>query len=220
MTIELCVSHHNEDLSWLKLQPYNYTVYSTQGIPINTFPNVAQEASKYLRHIVNRYDSLSDFTFFLHGHRRSYHMKTPIDIFLKTVKLKNGYRNINTTEILSWKDVVNKYPTFFRIHQYNVLRMPEIGKIIGKDYLMPELWKSRHCGQFYVTAELIKQYPKSVYQDLLDFCSTYPTDVDKYPFLIGKNKSDLFDKIEGPRLNAYVFEACWHAIFTNRLIDL
>ncbi len=78
--IEMIISRYNEDLEWLKDDPflnYNYIVYNkgintdfykssklTQIIPLD---NVGREVHTYLYHIINNYDRLKDITIFLPG---------------------------------------------------------------------------------------------------------------------------------------------------------
>ena len=78
--IELVVSRYNEDLEWLKNEPFNdikITIYN-KGINNNyinlpniikteKLPNVGREIHTYLYHIINNYDNLADMTVFLPG---------------------------------------------------------------------------------------------------------------------------------------------------------
>lgn len=65
------MSRYNEDLRWLGRVPkdirrsvYDKRNASSGGIAL---PNEGREAHTYLHHIVSRYDSLSDITFFCQG---------------------------------------------------------------------------------------------------------------------------------------------------------
>ena len=72
--IELVVAHYAENLNWLRNLPAGLTrtVYdkSPAGLvdgPAIPLPNVGREAHTYLHHLVNRYDSLPDWTIFCQG---------------------------------------------------------------------------------------------------------------------------------------------------------
>ena len=64
---ELVVAHYHEDLAWLPHSPVRPTVYTKGGEAIPDavpLPNVGREAHTMLWHIVNRWESLADWTFF------------------------------------------------------------------------------------------------------------------------------------------------------------
>lgn len=71
---ELIVAHYTEDLNWLRNLPAGLqkTVYTkgpnpTADLPATPLPNVGREAHTYLHHLVNRYDSLAEWTIFCQG---------------------------------------------------------------------------------------------------------------------------------------------------------
>lgn len=71
---ELVIAHYIENLNWLRNLPAGLatTVYTKgpdeQSEHKATFlPNVGREAHTYLHHIVNRYDSLAEWTIFCQG---------------------------------------------------------------------------------------------------------------------------------------------------------
>jgi hypothetical protein len=82
-TFETCVilvARYNEDLNWLKEEPFNkyeYVVYN-KGHNEDYYKsdkfkyeikleNVGREGHSYLKYIIDHYDKLDDFTFFLPG---------------------------------------------------------------------------------------------------------------------------------------------------------
>ena len=72
--LELVVAHYQENLNWLRRVPATIrkTVYSKSEtlstIPnVSSLPNVGREAHTYLHHLVDRYDSLADYTIFCQG---------------------------------------------------------------------------------------------------------------------------------------------------------
>lgn len=72
--LELVVAHYTENLNWLRNLPTGVqkTVYTKSSEPITEhttipLPNIGREAHTYLHHLVNRYDSLADWTIFCQG---------------------------------------------------------------------------------------------------------------------------------------------------------
>lgn len=70
-TLELVVARYQEDLAWLRRVPRSVrvTVYDKGGgTPgARTLPNLGRESHTYLHHLVERYDSLADWTVFCQG---------------------------------------------------------------------------------------------------------------------------------------------------------
>lgn len=71
---ELVVAHYTENLNWLRNLPAGLaiTVYTKgsdgQSEPkVTPLPNVGREAHTYLHHIVDRYNSLAEWTIFCQG---------------------------------------------------------------------------------------------------------------------------------------------------------
>lgn len=76
---ELVVARYREDLAWLRKRPANLhvTVYDKSGqqdtgtrsgsVLVSPLPNVGREAHTYLHHLVNRYDTLAEWTIFCQG---------------------------------------------------------------------------------------------------------------------------------------------------------
>ncbi len=77
MSIEICTSHFNEDLEWLKKSPWPVSiVHHEGGAPVDytyIIPNVGFEVTSYLKYIIERYDSLPDYVAFIHGHETAFH---------------------------------------------------------------------------------------------------------------------------------------------------
>ena len=83
----LVVCRYGEDLDWLRYQPHPAVVYEKHrdrvaqaglhGVPRNT----ANEASAFLKFIVDYYDNLPEVMVFLHGHRYAYHQEDVLPVF-------------------------------------------------------------------------------------------------------------------------------------------
>jgi hypothetical protein len=74
----LVVAAHDDDLEWLKLQPFQPVVMvkgRPEGTPNNIPMNWGREASSYLQFILEHYDNLPPRMVFMHGHNTSWHLK-------------------------------------------------------------------------------------------------------------------------------------------------
>jgi len=68
------VAHYKENIDWLKnVRNMKTCVISRQGMAPGIPPNRGNEASAYLEYIIHNYDTLSDYTVFVHGHRSDWH---------------------------------------------------------------------------------------------------------------------------------------------------
>lgn len=87
-TLELCIAHFNEDLSWLSSSASNCSVYSKGEPPADPeafanstrLPNIGRETHTYLTHIVRNYDSLPHVTLFLQGNIHDINEGTPAHV--------------------------------------------------------------------------------------------------------------------------------------------
>lgn len=87
-TVELCIAHFNEDLSWLAPFSSNCSVYSKGSSPedtitfahANRLPNIGRETHTYLTHITQNYDSLPHVTLFLQGNIHDINEGTPAHV--------------------------------------------------------------------------------------------------------------------------------------------
>lgn len=67
---DFVIAKYKEDISWVKnIKNSRVFIYDKSGdndVYIN-LPNIGREAHTYLKHIINNYENLSDFTCFLQG---------------------------------------------------------------------------------------------------------------------------------------------------------
>ena len=97
--VQLVVATYDEDLSWVRQQPYPAVVYEKRdpdasglhGVPRNT----ANEASAFLKFIVDYYDALPRAMVFLHGHRYAYHMEDVLGLLADLDVASFDYCNLN-----------------------------------------------------------------------------------------------------------------------------
>ena len=72
------VAHYTEDLSWLSQiakEKYKVCLVSKTKRDADIYQpeNFGVEASAYLSYIINNYDSIDEYTIFVHGHECSWH---------------------------------------------------------------------------------------------------------------------------------------------------
>jgi len=158
------IAHYNEDTKWTKNIKYPFTIISKEGIPQETSPNKGNEASCYLQYIFENYETLSDYTIFIHAHRTSWHSKENMDETINTLSFIKEYCNINSPVTLD---------SYSNTYQVMPMIIENIGKIIGKDIPINKL-KYKPAAQFYVKKDLILQYSKDIYIKLYRFLQEIP----------------------------------------------
>jgi hypothetical protein len=114
--VELVVSRYNEDLEWLKNEPYtkydvivynkgpNYDFYKAPNIKkIIQLENVGREGHTYLHHIIHNYADLPDLTVFLPGSLQLEHKTNSATSIFEQIpnrskSIMTCYGNIYSTE--------------------------------------------------------------------------------------------------------------------------
>jgi len=172
-----CISHYNENLSWIQnLRNHGFQkifIGSKTLAPIYISKNVGQEASIYLKYIVDNYNSLDEFTVFLHGHEHAWHQsKDIVSLILDAMQEMNAQQvflkslnNYYCGSILGneWINEIKEW--------YNQYLKKELGPIdrhgdwtVG----MPG------CAQFIVHKSLIRLRSLEFYKNLLDWILETP----------------------------------------------
>ena len=103
--INCVVSRYRRNTDWVyNLKNINKFYIYDKETPENEYNipvNKGNEASVYLKYIIDNYDDLPDFTFFIHDEERSWHHSgSIIPLFNKAVASNNLYYNINDRCIL------------------------------------------------------------------------------------------------------------------------
>lgn len=77
MSLEICTSHFNEDLTWLEKSIWPVSIIHHEGGTHIDYtyiiPNIGFEVTSYLKYIIERYDSLPEHVAFIHGHENDWH---------------------------------------------------------------------------------------------------------------------------------------------------
>jgi hypothetical protein len=168
-TFNCVVARYNKNVDWVyKLDNIkNIFIYDkeTPENPYNIPVNKGNEASVYLKYIIDNYDNLADFTFFIHDEEYSWHHSgSIIDRYNEAVKegmSGNLYYNINHHTLGSivsnpwYNDILVWYNTY-------------IEKYIPMSSLPNKDWTEGHKGaaQFLVHKSLITNLPKEFYEGL------------------------------------------------------
>lgn len=117
--IEMVIARYNEDLNWIKDDPFNKykSIVYNKGINDNfekynvkniiQLKNIGRCDHTYLYHIINNYDNLADITFFCPG---SLNMDSKIN---KGIKILNNAEKYKNTVIIS------DYYNNLKNHLYN-----------------------------------------------------------------------------------------------------
>jgi hypothetical protein len=168
--INCVVSRYKKNTDWVyKLKNIaKYYIYDKE-IPeseLNIPVNKGNEASVYLKYIIDNYENLSDFTFFIHDEEYAWHHSGSIINLLDEAVMSNKlYYNINEKCILgsivstgSYKDILIWYNTY-------------IEKYIPMNTLPTKDWTQGYRGsaQFLLHKSLITNLPLEFYQNLYNW---------------------------------------------------
>jgi len=189
----LVLCHYEEDLTWLQFQPFPAVVYEKHpnnvlraglhGVPRNT----ANEASAFLKFIVDYYDALPEVMVFLHGHRYAYHQEDVLSLLdgLEASTLP-GYCNLNLA-VWGLKEDPLRRPLYEEHRGW-------LEKWLGA---LPPLLLDRCCAQFIVRRECVRLRPRAFYEEALHhaYYDAEPGDV------------------EANRRLGLLFEWLWHYLF-------
>lgn len=188
--MEICVSHYDEDLLWMKDCEFPISTVTHYGagtkmakIPIKDqylITNIGREASAYLHYIIARYDTLPERVAFIHGHENAWHQNSDrpfLDMIRHAqvdkfgyVPLNNHWRCVNTEG--QFKNFDAKWNEMFNMK-------------------LPEAFIVDSCGQFVVRRERILRNTREQYIELLSHL-----DRDEY---------------------AIILEHSWHYIFGEKI---
>lgn len=183
------IAHYNEDLSWVAALRYPFTIVSRNGIPKDTAPNKGNEASVFLEYIIKNYDTLDDYTVFVHGHRASWHHAENMDEKINRITPTLPYLGLNDFppfRILDCQSTTKQVLKYY----------PAIEHILGP--LDMNRLSFRMGGQFYVHRDAIGSRPLSTYIALYSHIMTNS----------GHSQED-----------GILFERLWHYIFTHDVAD-
>lgn len=181
--ISCVVSRYKKNVDWVYQFQHVKDVFiydkETPENPYNVPVNKGQEASAYLKYIIDHYDHLAAFTFFTHDDEFCWHHSGSIkDKYAEAIQeINNGklYYNINDRCVLG--SIVSNpwYDDILRWYDQYIEKYIPMASLPDKD------WTEGHRGsaQFVVHKSLILKLPKQFYQDLYDWITTTDMTSDK-----------------------------------------
>lgn len=210
--IELVVARYNEELNWLKEEPFNkYPVvcynsgsnddfYKPPNMRVVKIDNVGKEAYAFLYHIIHRYDNLADITIFLPGSADTPH------------KFKNAKKQVyevqkhNRTVFISTEfDNVRNDLYDFQLDDY-CSTSPENSKLNSACKLKPA--SARPFGKWYDTFLKDIEIQHVNYTGILGIQRTHIIQNSKGHY------QRLIEELHHPNDEvAHYFERSWAAIF-------
>jgi hypothetical protein len=182
--INCVISRYNRDVDWVhKFETdniINIFIYDKEtpenlyNVPVNK----GQEATVYLKYIIDNYENLPQFTFFMHDEEYSWHHSGSIvDKYNEAVKeMLNGnlYYNINDRCILGSIVTNEWYDEILGWYNKYIEKYIPMNSLPNKDWTLGY----RGSAQFLVHKSLILNLPKQFYEDLYNWLIT--TDLTNY----------------------------------------
>ena len=174
-----------------------------------TIPNKGNEALAYLRYCYDYYDSLPDFSIFLHGHEQSTTHSRHIQYYLQDLDTNYFNSSIPITQIVNLNFDVKRNPKLdWQIYQsYDTSRDAKqfAMKVLKPKWSVVEKWFGSLpkkisfycCAQFVVTRAGIRRRSKEFY-------------LENYEWL---ENSAASDSVSTSRLYEYL----WYLIFTGEV---
>jgi len=139
------------------------------NIPVNK----GNEASVYLKYIIDYYDELTDFTFFIHDEEYAWHHSgSIIDKYKEAVASKKLFYNIN--DKCCWniphsikgyhgKDIYDNFMNWYNIFIESYIPISKVPNNI--DFI----YGHNGSAQFLVHKDLIRLFPKEFYMNLYNW---------------------------------------------------
>ena len=158
----------------------NVMIYDKENLnnPLNIPVNKGNEASVYLKYIIDYYDELTDFTFFIHDDEYAWHHSgSIIDKFNEALMSNKMYYNINDRCRWDQKNSIDKNTHNELLKWYNkyIEEYIPISKVPNNsDFIYGYLGSA----QFLVHKDLIRNLPKEFYIKIYEWIIT--TDLPNY----------------------------------------
>jgi hypothetical protein len=175
--IEIVVSRYNNNTDWTKyyydIHPCIIKIYDKNNSenPYNIPVNKGNEASVYLKYIIDHYNNLPDYIFFIHDEEYSWHHKgsiierfieSLIEVYNKDIK----YKNINST----WWDINSHSSSNNIMKSYWDWYSRYIETFIPKKSLRQPIWINKPgSAQFIVHRNRIIKFPIEFYYNIYNW---------------------------------------------------
>lgn len=172
LTVRVIVARHNEPVDWLPAVPEDYEIYiSNSGetpvdipkkakhkIQIVKVPNKGREAGHWLRYVADNYDKLADINVFLQG---SPHIGHTADILfhMERSDLSESFGYLTSKDCHGSRIDGNARTL--------------IQSAVGRAYaIVPQASGGVWGGQHYAKREVLANYQRQHYLDILEFADT------------------------------------------------
>ena len=172
--INIVISRFKKNTDWVKkLEKYkaNIMIYDKE-MPENKFNipvNKGNEASVYLKYIIDNYDNLTDYTFFIHDEDYSWHHDGSIEErLIEAINSNELFFNINNFNLKPYFHISEKIQLMEWYNKYIEPYIP-LEKLPNKDWLIGY----KGCAQFLVHKNLITHLPINFYIDIYNWILEY-----------------------------------------------
>lgn len=192
---ELVIARYNEDLKWLKEEPfnkYNTFIYNkgvnddfhkTNSNKIIKLDNVGRCDHTYLYHIIENYDNLADVTIFLPGSadmtykiEKAKQQVREVEKHQNTVFIGSRHNNVRSDlydfKLDEWKASDNRNSSLNNENKLLLANIRPFGKWYDSHFKDIVIHYVSFSGIFAVSREHIRQHPKSYYEKFIKELNT------------------------------------------------
>jgi hypothetical protein len=172
----IVISRYNRNVDWIyKIDNVNILIYDKEkpenelNIPVNK----GNEASVYLKYIIDNYDILPENTFFIHDEEYSWHHSgSIIEKYNEAIQSNKLYYNINDNCIFIYSLYSHKW--YFEIMDWYKEYIEEYIPLKSLHTIPKSDWMIGHRGsaQFLVNKKVILNLPKEFYEKLYNWIIT------------------------------------------------
>jgi len=178
MNTNIVVSRYNKNVDFAYRinngNNINVLIYDKENPknPLNIPVNKGNEASVYLKYIIEYYDELSEFTFFIHDDEYAWHHTgSIIDKYNEAVMSNKMYYNINDKCPWNSRNSLNKNDYNDLLNWYNIY-IEEYIPISKVPNNTDFIYGYQGSAQFLVHKDLIRNFPKKFYMKLYEWIIT------------------------------------------------
>lgn len=177
-TINIVVSRYKKNVDFVYRindnKNINVMIYDKENVnnPLNIPVNKGQEESVYLKYIIDNYDELTDFTFFIHDEEYSWHHSgSIIDKFNEAVMSHQMYYNINDKCHWNKKNLIDKnvYDELLKWYNTFVEDYIPISQVPNNSDF---IYDYKGSAQFLVHKDLIRNLPREFYLRIYEWIIT------------------------------------------------
>jgi hypothetical protein len=160
MSMEIVVSHYNENLEWLKehFPDVSHRIYSKSGLA-GTFvlPNVGFEAQTWFQHFAMWYEDLPDVTVCLQGNPFPHAEPGWVKVILSIKPDRFSFRPL-CTRYWAWN--------FSDGRPHHPEGLPELQQLWHRFFgtWPPDMFCTNYGGMFAVHREIVRRLPREFYE--------------------------------------------------------